>query len=149
MFREARAGDLDALMRLYQQLNPGDPLLVDGSAATLDRIVASPGLSIFVVEWDGAIVATTYLNVIPNLTRTASPYAVIENVVVEKSLRGRGIGQQIMEQTMHAAWDAGCYKVMLMTGSDNPGTHAFYRACGLSADYKTAYTSRRPVSTSR
>jgi hypothetical protein len=50
---------------------------------------------------------------------------------------------------MHAAWDAGCYKVMLMTGSDKPGTQAFYRACGLSADYKTAYTARRPMSMSR
>lgn len=148
MFREARAGDLNALMRLYQQLNPGDPLLVDGSAATLDRIVDSSGLSIFVVESDGAIVATTYLNVIPNLTRAACPYAVIENVVVEESLRGKGFGKRIMEHTMRAAWDAGCYKVMLMTGSDNPGTHAFYRACGLSADYKTAYTARRPVSMS-
>jgi N-acetylglutamate synthase-like GNAT family acetyltransferase len=97
MFREARAGDLDAVMRLYQQLNPGDPLLVDAAAATFDGIIDAPGLSIFVVESDRAIVATTYLNVIPNLTRAASPYAVIENVVVDKSLRGRGIGKQIME----------------------------------------------------
>jgi len=55
-----------------------------------------------------------------------------------------GTGKQIMKYTMQSAWDAGCYKVMLMTGSGNPSTHAFYRACGLSADYKTAYTARRP-----
>lgn len=146
MFREARADDLDDLMRLYHQLNPGDPLTVDGSGVAFARIVSSPGLSIFVVELDGAIVATTYLNVIPNLTRSASPYAVIENVVVEESLRGMGIGKQVMEHTHQAAWDAGCYKVMLMTGSDNPRTHAFYRACGLSSEYKAAYTARRPDS---
>jgi len=55
-----------------------------------------------------------------------------------------GIGKRIMVHTLQAVWDAGCYKVMLMTGSGNPGTHAFYRACGLSADYKTAYMARRP-----
>lgn len=144
MIREARADDLDDLMRLYRQLNPGDPAQADGAERVLARILDSDGLGIFVVEMDGAVVATTYLNVIPNLTRSASPYAVIENVVVEESLRGNGIGRQIMEHTMQAAWDAGCYKVMLMTGSGNPGTHAFYRACGLSAEYKTAYTARRP-----
>lgn len=145
MFREARTDDLDDLLRLYQQLNPGDPLVVDRSVTTFARIADSAGLSIFVMEVEGAVVATTYLNVIPNLTRSASPYAVIENVVVEESLRGRGIGRQIMDKTLQAAWDAGCYKVMLMTGSGNPATHAFYRACGLSADYKTAYTARRPL----
>jgi hypothetical protein len=31
---------------------------------------------------------------------------------------------------------------MLMTGSRNPATHAFYKACGFSADAKTAYLAR-------
>lgn len=144
MFREARLDDLDDLMRLYRQLNTGDPLAEAWSVATFERIVRSAGLSIFVVELDGTVVATTYLNVIPNLTRSASPYAIIENVVVDESLRGMGIGKHIMAHTLEAAWSAGCYKVMLMTGSNDPRTHAFYRACGLSADYKTAFTARRP-----
>jgi GNAT superfamily N-acetyltransferase len=80
--------------------------------------------------------------VIPNITRSAAPYAVIENVVVEESLRGTGLGKQIMSGTLQAAWDAGCYKAMLMTGSRRPATHAFYRACGFSAETKTAYVAR-------
>jgi hypothetical protein len=31
------------------------------------------------------------------------------------------------------------YKAMLMTGSRTPRPRAFYRACGFSADAKTAY----------
>ncbi|WP_250574546.1 GNAT family N-acetyltransferase [Nonomuraea sediminis] len=84
----------------------------------------------------------TYLNVIPNLTRSASSYAVIENVVVEETLRGTGLGRQIMAGTLRAAWKAGCYKAMLQTGSSKPATHAFYRACGFSSDSKTAYLAR-------
>ena len=105
-------------------------------------ILGSPGLHLFVLELDGAVVASTYLNVIPNLSRSASPYAVIENVVVEESRRGTGLGRQIMADTLRAAWDAGCYKAMLMTGSRNPATHGFYRACGFSPDIKTAYLAR-------
>ncbi|QNE21479.1 GNAT family N-acetyltransferase [Kribbella qitaiheensis] len=143
MFREARLEDFDDIVRLYRQLHPGDPVLLDGSdAAAFEQILATPGLRIFLLEEDGAAVATTYLNVIPNLTRSASPYAVIENVVVEKSRRGTGLGKQAMAGTLAAAWDAGCYKAMLMTGSRTPATHAFYRACGFSADAKTAYLAR-------
>ena len=54
------------------------------------------------------MVATTHLNIISNITRSASPYAVIENVVVEESLRGSGLGKQIMASTLGAAWAAGC-----------------------------------------
>lgn len=146
MFRAARPDDLAQIIRLYRQLNPDDPVLDDDSAAAVFRqILGSPGLHLFVLELDGAVVASTYLNVIPNLSRSASPYAVIENVVVEESRRGTGLGRQIMTDTLQAAWDAGCYKAMLMTGSRNPATHGFYRACGFSPDVKTAYLARPPA----
>lgn len=143
MIRAAEAHDLDEVLRLYRQLHPGDPVVADGSdLAAFSRILGSPGLTLFVLDLDGCVVASTYLNVIPNITRSASPYAVIENVVVEQSLRGTGLGKQIMAATLRAAWDAGCYKAMLMTGSRTPATHAFYRACGFSPDAKTAYLAR-------
>ena len=143
VFREAGPDDFDDILRLYRQLQPGDPVLHDGSdAAAFTQILGSPGLHLFVLEAEGTVVATTYLNVIPNLTRSASPYAVIENVVVEETLRGTGLGKQIMAGTLRAAWDAGCYKAMLQTGSRTPATHAFYRACGFSPDAKKAYLAR-------
>jgi GNAT superfamily N-acetyltransferase len=143
VFREAGPGDFEAVLRLCRQLHPGDPVPADGSdAAAFAQILGSPGLHLFVLETDGPVVATTYLNVIPNLTRSASPYAVIENVVVDETRRGTGLGKQIMAGTLRAAWDAGCYKAMLMTGSRTPATHAFYRSCGFSTDAKTAYLAR-------
>src|SRR5579863_2117805 len=143
MFREARIGDFEAVLALYRQLHSDDPVLEDGSdRAVFESILSASGLHLFVLEYDGAVVATTYLNVIPNITRSASPYAVIENVVVEETLRGTGLGKQITAGTLRAAWDAGCYKAMLLTGSRKPATHAFYRACGFSPDAKTAYLAR-------
>ena len=130
-------------MSLYRQLHPEDPDIRDGSdVKAFEHILASPELHIFVLEVDGEVVATTYLNVIPNLTRSAAPYAVIENVVVDERLRGTGVGKQIMADTLQTAWDAGCYKAMLQTGSQKASTHAFYRACGFSPDEKTAYVAR-------
>jgi GNAT superfamily N-acetyltransferase len=144
--REARSGDFDAVLRLYLQLNLDDPRPDPEAAhAQFEEILARPGLHLLVLELDHAIVATTYLNVIPNLTRALAPYAVIENVLVEERLRGRGLGKQLMAATLQMAWDAGCYKAMLMTGSRTPATHAFYRSCGFSPDAKQAYLARRPA----
>ena len=145
MVREAQSTDLPAILRLYRQLHPDDPLVgEDDGAAVLAEILESSWLHLLVLEMDEDVVATTYLNVVPNLTRNASPYAVVENVVVEESLRGNGLGKQIMAVTLRVAWESGCYKAMLLTGSTRPAIHGFYKACGFSADAKAAYVARRP-----
>ena len=143
MFREAQSSDFNDIVRLYRQLHPQDPIPQDGSVEqTFERILASPGLRLFVLELDGVVVATTYLNVIPNLTRSVSPYAVIENVVVEESRRGSGLGKQIMDGTLRAAWAEGCYKAMLMTGLLDAGDPQLLLRCVFSPDAKTAYLAR-------
>ena len=147
MIRDAHPGDFDAVMNLYRQLNTDDPVVTNGSdRMTFDRILADPSLHLLVWEVDGAVVATTYLNIIPNLSRSVAPYAVVENVVVEASLRGQGVGKQIMAATLQRAWTAGCYKAMLMTGSKRPSTLGFYEACGFDPHAKSAFLARPPQS---
>ena len=143
VFRKATTADFEALMHLYRQLQPEDPVLTDGSdRKVFERILTSPLLSIFVLVEDAQLIASCYLNVIPNITRSASPYAIIENVITEESRRQQGHGRQLMARTLAYAWGQGCYKAMLQTGSKRPSTHAFYRACGFSADDKTGYVAR-------
>ena len=143
MIRSAGRHDYAAISRLYGQLHPDDPPAPDGAdVAAFEEILRRPGLDLLVLEVDGEVVGTTYLNVIPNLTRSARPYAVIENVVIDESLRGQGFGRQLMDATLERAWAAGCYKAMLQTGSRTAATHAFYRASGFSPDEKTAYLAR-------
>jgi GNAT superfamily N-acetyltransferase len=134
---------MSRVLELYSQLS-GDPVLNDESAtAAFETILQEPWLSLFVLEDRGRIEATCYLNVIPNLARSARPYAIIENVVTDEASRGKGYGKHIMAHALEAAWAAGCYKVMLLTGSKSESTHAFYRACGFSGDAKRAYIVRR------
>lgn len=145
MLREAKSTDFDNITALYRQLQPHDPTITDGSdLATFNQILDTEWLHIYLLELNESVIATAYLNVIPNLTRSASPYAVIENVVVTEQERGRGHGKTIMAYTLQQAWQFGCYKAMLMTGSRRESTHAFYRACGFTTADKTGYTARPP-----
>ena len=60
MFRVAGADDFEGIMRLYRQLHPSDPVRQDGGdAEVFAQILESPGLRLFVLEVDGAVVATT------------------------------------------------------------------------------------------
>lgn len=144
LVRKATASDFDRLMELYRQLQPGDPVLSDGTdRRVFEQILRAPWLCLFVLEEGGRIQSTCYLNIVPNITRSARPYAIIENVVTDESVRRSGYGKRVVLHALEAAWAAGCYKVMLQTGSKRESTHAFYRSCGFSGDAKQAYIVRR------
>ena len=143
MIRTAESDDFPALMSLYQQLHPDDPVLSNGNdRKAFNTILAAPDLHLFLLYKDQQALASTYLNIIPNITRAAAPYGIIENVVTDAQHRGLGIGQQIMAHTLQTAWQQGCYKVMLLTGSQQPSTHHFYRACGFDGSEKHGYIAR-------
>lgn len=84
IIREACLGDFGQILELYSQLHSEDPAISDGRNVSLfESIISSEHLFSFVGVIDAKIVATCYLNLIPNLTRNASPYGIIENVVTE------------------------------------------------------------------
>jgi GNAT superfamily N-acetyltransferase len=148
--RHATRDDLDALLALYAQLNPGDVAAPrERLAAILERIVASDDLAIVVATQHDVVVATCYLNVIPNLTRGGASYAVIENVVVDAAHRGTGLGQAVVRRALDEAWRRGCYKALLQTGSRDPAVHRFYKACGFDSQEKTGFVARPQASAPR
>lgn len=114
-------------------------------ASVLAQILEnSRHFELIIAQRDGTVAGTCYLNVIPNLSRGARPYAVVENVVVNQTLRRRGIGQAMMAFALERAWERGCYKAMLQTGSRSESTYRFYRACGFSQTEKVAFVARPP-----
>ncbi|MCV3764826.1 GNAT family N-acetyltransferase [Rhizobium sp. TRM95796] len=131
--RNATMEDLDGLLALYRDLNPGDPRLSPEVAeARLSAMLAMPG-GVFVGDLDGLLVSTATLFVLPNMTRGGRPYGLVENVVSLSTHRGHGYGKAVVKAVIDAGREADCYKVMLMTGRPDPAVHAFYRACGLTA----------------
>ena len=141
--RAAHAADLDCMLKLYQQLNPSDEeISLDLAASRLAAIKQIPGSAVLLGLLGDDLVASCTLIVIPNLTRGGKPYALIENVVTDARHRGQGYGTRILHAATEAAWDAGCYKVMLMTGSKQPSTLRIYENAGFEQT-KTGFQRRR------
>ncbi|WP_064684346.1 GNAT family N-acetyltransferase [Rhizobium bangladeshense] len=141
--RRATAGDLPGLSVLYRHLNPTDPVLDKPMAGErFSAILAHPGMTVFIAFAGDVAAATATLIVVPNLTRGGASYALIENVVTHTDHRRQGYAGAVIGHAVEQAWKAGCYKVMLLTGSKNPATLRFYENCGFIQD-KTGYQIRR------
>jgi len=141
--RPALAADLPQLLALYRHFDPRDdnPSL-DLAAERLTELQAVRGSAVLIGLNGNSVAASCTLVVIPNLTRAGRPYGLIENVVTDAAFRGRGYGKQMLEAAVTAAWQADCYKVMLMTGSKKPSTLAFYASAGFEQS-KTGFQVRR------
>ncbi len=142
--RPATQADLPALLALYRHLNADDPEIApDIAAERFAEITAQPGMTVLIGLSGEALTASVTLVVIPNLTRSGTPYALIENVVTHAEYRKRGHARALIRHAFASAWRQGCYKVMLLTGSKDPATLAFYERCGFTQN-KTGFQIRRP-----
>ena len=128
--------DFDAILALLKQLaletmnvdsghEPPDPR----QRAAWSRILTQAGRSLLVAETD-RVVGTADLLVVDNLTHDGMPWAIVENVVVDATRRGHGVGHALMGAVVERARAAGCYKVQLMSNEARVRAHAFYRSLG-------------------
>jgi GNAT superfamily N-acetyltransferase len=144
--RDLKQGDLPLLLELYRHLHPVDDPLPE--AARLDsiwqEIQANPRLRCVGLFVEGTLVSSCQLAVIPNLTRGARPYGLIENVVTHADHRRRGHGRAVLAHALELAFMAGCYKVMLLTGRQDEATLGFYEACGFDRRSKQGFVARPP-----
>ena len=143
MVREARESDLKQILDLYLCLHENSvPEEGTRLEAVWRRILSDPDHHLLVNEHDGRIVASCVCVIVPNLTRGLRPYALIENVVTHADFRRRGFATQCLDRAREIAREAGCYKLMLMTGAKDEGTLGFYRRAGYNSQEKTAFVQR-------
>jgi predicted GNAT family acetyltransferase len=94
--------------------------------------------------FDGSrLIATCTAAIVPNFTRGARPYAVIENVWTHPEFRRRGLGSAVLGQLLSRCWEANCYKVMLLSGTHRAAAHAFYERNGFDKHAKQGFVIRR------
>jgi len=142
--RNAHPNELEPLLDLYHHLHATDAPLPEGSTLrqVWSEILRDPKIHCLVANMDAEIVASCVLVVIPNLTRGARPYGLIENVVTHADHRRKGIATQLLRHALQMAWSQNCYKVILLTGSQHEGIHHCYEQAGFVKGDKTGFVAR-------
>ena len=140
MVREAVKEDLDELLNLYLFLHEKNiPENSEYLENTWKTIIEDINHHIVVKEINGKIVSSCVCVIVPNLTRNIRPYALIENVVTNEEYRGKGYATECLNYAKEIAIKNDCYKMMLLTGTKNENTLAFYKSAGYNSDDKIAF----------
>lgn len=143
MIREIKNNELDELLKLYTHLHEIEiPRITENVKSVWNTICKDENHHIIVCEVDGKIVSSCVCVIIPNLTRSVRPYAIIENVVTHSEYREKGYASACLLYAKELAQKAGCYKIMLMTSSKSESTLSFYKKAGYNCDDKTAFIQR-------
>ncbi|MBS6282259.1 MULTISPECIES: GNAT family N-acetyltransferase [Intestinimonas] len=140
MVREVRENELNELLELYLFLHEKSvPEMTEHLKNTWNTIIEDKNHHIIVKDVDGKIVSSCVCVIIPNLTRNIRPYAFIENVVTHLNYRGKGYATECLNYAKGIAERENCYKMMLLTGSQEETTLNFYGNAGYNSTDKTAF----------
>lgn len=143
VIRSAQQDDLREVLELYRDLHPTDPRVdAERAEGAWSALLSSGFNTVLVAEVAGVLVASCTLSVIPNLTRSARPYGVIENVVTHSEHRRTGLGRAVLAAALDLAWNANCYKVMLASGRSEDILR-LYDQMGFKRGGKTFFEIRR------
>ncbi|HET8699012.1 MAG TPA: GNAT family N-acetyltransferase [Gammaproteobacteria bacterium] len=83
----------------------------------------------FSVGDDGREIARAYLYVMTNDLH-AAPFGLLEDVFVDESQRGGGVGTALVNEVIGAARELGCYKLIATSRTSRPKVHELYERLG-------------------
>lgn len=126
MIRRAESRDSEALAALIGQL--GYHTTADEVAKRLSLMIAE-GRVVLVAELDGAVVGCLSTSVMRVLHRPA-PVGRISMMVVDESLRSRGIGAELVRAAEQVLAAQGCYMVEVTSHVRRAEAHRFYERLG-------------------
>lgn len=126
LIRPAEQRDSEALARLIGQL---EYTATAAEVAERLAIMEAEGRLVLVAEHDGHVIGCLSTSIMRVLHRPA-PVGRISMMVVEESLRDRGIGAALVRAAERALAERGCYMVEVTSHVRRTEAHRFYEKLG-------------------
>lgn len=139
--RAAVPADAVALQSLYRQLIDDENVNVAGPQ--IQRIADEGRGRLFICESDGHVIATALVALCADVMYGGQPFAVIDNVVVSQTCRGRGIGRILLREVEQFCSLRDCSKMMLLSSALRVDAHRFFESAGFRSDLKRGFVKYR------
>lgn len=137
VFREAIVEDIFYLEELYRVLNRNQDTTV--VPERIQQLEKDPDNFLFVVCYEGKVIATISLGICLNGAFSNSKYGVIENIIVDEHYRKIGIGKIMLEKVEFFCKKAGCTKIMIFSSNDRIEAHNLFREKGFDDKIGVAF----------
>jgi ribosomal protein S18 acetylase RimI-like enzyme len=128
ILREASQDDAAAIVRLVRELAADEESNL--TEAYVAEHLSFPGCGVLLAEADGKVGGLLAYSIRSDLYH-ASPTCLIEELIVQETYRGRGMGGALVEELFKRARMQGCAEVSVTTMPDNHRAIKFYRSHGL------------------
>lgn len=127
--REMEKADLPQLAALYRQFwqEESDLVKMKQQFERLSR--RNTHILLSAVE-AGVLVGSVMGIVCEELYGDCRPFLVVENMIVDKAYRQRGVGKALLQKLEKRAKARGCTQMILVTEAEREDACAFYEACG-------------------
>jgi len=146
MIRRATQEDIPAILRLLEQVlavhHQGRPDLfrekgTKYSGPELLEMLGQADAPIFVLEESGSVAGYIMCKMLKADGAAQEPITTlyVDDLCVDESARGKGIGRQLMEYARDYAREQGCHNLTLHVWEGNPGARAFYESMGMKTQY--------------
>jgi GNAT superfamily N-acetyltransferase len=127
----ASEADLASILALYAEVEDDARVIsIEEARLVFARMENYPDYRVYVAKSGKSIVGTFALLIIDNLAHMGAPSGVVEDVVVHRDWRGKGVGKQMMQFAMNRCRERGCYKLALSSNLKREAAHRFYDGLG-------------------
>lgn len=121
----------DEINALLHQLNDRQT-----SLGLLQAVLKNPTTELWLVMESGKIIGLATLLL---LVRAAGTSARIEDVILDKTHRGKGLGKKLGEKLIERAKARGAYSIHLTSRSDRTAANALYKKLGFESRDTNVY----------
>ena len=129
--REASLEDIEGLDRLYLQLSGDDHGLSPRYKEIFAQMRSDSAYHLLVAVNEDNVVVGSILGIIcKSLAAHYESFLVIEDVIVDDSLRRAGIGRALFEKIEEIAKEDSCAYSILVSSGFRTGAHRFYESVG-------------------
>jgi len=125
---QATKADIDGILAIQSQIYRIDTL-PKNAAEILSDLIESDNCTVIVAKENGTVLSSALLFYLL-IPAHGKPYALLEGMVVDKNIRGKGVGTALMKKIIAVAGEKGCYKINFTSGKDRADTHKFYENLG-------------------
>lgn len=105
----------------------------------LSKIILDSRMGIVLVARDDQKILGMINLLFTESTALGSKVAILEDMVVQSSYRGEGIGSKLIEYAISEAQKEGCKRITLLTDIENTKARSFYQKKGFVKSKMTPY----------
>lgn len=133
IIRKATSNDRHRIISLIQQLASESKEQSSITQEYVDSYLEKRDSHVLVAESEGRVQGLLSYSIRPDLYHAGNS-ALIEELVIEKSYRGQGLGSALLSVLLEDAKELDCKEICLAVMPDNERAVHFYRSHGLNEE---------------